>query len=435
MIAFVTLLLGLISGVYPIEVKVGGPVAAVELTLDGAPAGRITHAPWRAEVDLGPELKPHELIARALDDKGGEIARAKQWINLPRPPAEVEIVLEKGSDGTPSRAQLIWQSVDGVKPEKIALVLDGLPLKADAAGGAPLPALSLKSLHVLSADLRFPSGVTAHRDSIYGGEYGSAVSTELTAVPVRLTGRKPLPAADQLGGWLTVDGRPGSVAAVEEGAGKITVVCMPTVSELLSRLAPTQKRAMTLPVLRTLMPLGPDNHLQYLALSSSPFHDSRIPADLFQLSPPLDGSDGGMYYLLTNKRLVGEANGPRRIADAVSVAGLKAAADNHRRAVLLVLGKDVPDAFGLYDPPKVRRYLESIRVPLFVWSLYGKDAAAAQAWGPVEDVSSLARMGDAMARLRAELDAQRIVWLDGSHLPQAIALGPAAQGVELVGKP
>jgi hypothetical protein len=83
----------------------------------------------------------------------------------------------------------------------------------------------------------------------------------------------------------------------------------------------------------------------------------------------------------------------------------------------------------------VRRYLESIRVPLFVWSLYGKDAAAAQAWGPVEDVSSLARMGDAMARLRAELDAQRIVWLDGSHLPQAIALGAAAQGVELVGKP
>jgi hypothetical protein len=40
-----------------------------------------------------------------------------------------------------------------------------------------------------------------------------------------------------------------------------------------------------------------------------------------------------------------------------------------------------------------------------------------------------------MARLRAELDAQRIVWLDGSHLPQAVALGAAATGVELVGKP
>ena len=46
MIVFVTLLLGLISGSYPIEVKVSGPVVAVEFTLDGSPAGRITGPPW-----------------------------------------------------------------------------------------------------------------------------------------------------------------------------------------------------------------------------------------------------------------------------------------------------------------------------------------------------------------------------------------------------
>ncbi len=435
MIVFVTLILGLISGVYPIEVKVGGPVAAVELTLDGAAAGRITRAPWSAQVDLGPDLKPHELVARALDAEGKEIAHATQWINLPRPPAEVEIVLEKGTDGIPAQAQLIWQSVSGVKPEKIALTLDGKPLKADAAGRAALPAQSLKSLHVLSADLRFPSGVVAHRDAIYGGEYGGEVSTELTAVPLRLAAGKSLPAAERLGGWLTVDAKPASVAAVEEGEGKITVVCLPTADEILDRLAPAQKKGISIPILRTGLQLGPQNHLQYLALSSAPFHDSRIPADLFQLSPPLDWTDGGMFFLLTNKRLIDEAKGPRRIADAVSVAGLKAASENHRRAVLLVLGKETPDVFGLYDPPTVRRYLETIRVPLFVWSLYGKDAPAAKAWGPVEDVSSLARMGEAMARLRGELDAQRIVWLDGRHLPQAVALGAAAAGVELVGKP
>jgi len=434
MIAFVTLLLGLISGVYPIEVKVGGPVAAVEFTLDGAPAGRSQRAPWSAEVDLGPDLKPHELVARALDAKGGEIARATQWINLPRPPAEVEIVLEKGADGIPARAQLIWQSVDGVKPEKIDLSLDGKPLKPDAAGRAILPVLSLKSLHVLSADLAFPSGVTAHRDAIYGGEYGGEVSTELTAVPLRLAAGRSLPAADQLNGWLTVDGRPASVAAVEEGAGKITVVCLPGVDEIINRLAPAQRNGGTLKLLRTAMQLGPQNRLQYLALSSASFHDSRIPADLFQLSPPLDWTDGGMFFLLTTKRLVNEVKGPPRIADAVSVAGLKAAAENHRRAVLLVLGKETPDTHSLYDPAKVRRYLETIRVPLFVWSLYGKEAAAAKGWEPVEDVSSIARMGEAMARLRGELDAQRIVWLDGSHLPQAVALGSAAAGVELVGK-
>src|SRR4051794_31680092 len=112
MIAFVTLLLGLISGVYPIEVTVSGPVAAVESPLDGASAGRLPGPPWAARVDLGSDLRPHELVARALDAQGTEIARATQWLNLPRPPAEVEVVLENGTDGVPRTANLTWQSVN-----------------------------------------------------------------------------------------------------------------------------------------------------------------------------------------------------------------------------------------------------------------------------------------------------------------------------------
>jgi hypothetical protein len=41
------------------------------------------------------------------------------------------------------------------------------------------------------------------------------------------------------------------------------------------------------------------------------------------------------------------------------------------------------------------------------------------------------KLSAAVARLRAELDAQRIVWLEGRHLPQAIGLSTNAQGVEL----
>ncbi|HEY0555325.1 MAG TPA: hypothetical protein VGG20_13760, partial [Thermoanaerobaculia bacterium] len=63
MIAFVTLLLGLISGVYPIEVKVSGPVAAVELSLDGGTPERIEAPPWVGRVDLGSGLLPHQLVA------------------------------------------------------------------------------------------------------------------------------------------------------------------------------------------------------------------------------------------------------------------------------------------------------------------------------------------------------------------------------------
>ncbi len=444
MIAFVTLLLGLISGSYPIEVKVGGPVVAVEYTLDGAAAGRITSPPWSAWVNFGPDLRPHELVARALDARGTEIARRSQWINLPRPPAEVEIVLERNGEGVPVRAQLTWQVVNGVKPLSISLTLDGQPLKVDDAGRAVLPVRNLKSLHILTAELWFPPGVTAYRDISYGGDYGSDVSTELTAVPVRLAPGSSLPPLDQLGGWFTAGGERVSAAAVEGGPAKITAVCLPTSTEILDRLTPGRKQA---PAVLTLgstplgsaagMKLAPGDHLQYLSLSSIPFHAGRIPTDLFQISMPVD-AEGGMFQLLTRKRLISRAAAkrPLRIADAVAVAGLQATAENHRRAVLLILGREVKDT-SRYDPAAVRRYLAAVHVPLVVWSLYGPDTALARAWGPVEDVSSLARMKEAVARLRGELDRQQIVWLDGRHLPQDIALTPAATaaGLGLVATP
>ena len=39
----------------------------------------------------------------------------------------------------------------------------------------------------------------------------------------------------------------------------------------------------------------------------------------------------------------------------------------------------------------------------------------------------------AVSRLREALDSQRIVWLNGRHLPQTVALTPAAKGVEIAG--
>ncbi len=403
-------------------------------TLDGSPAGRITGPPWIVRVDLGPDLRPHQLVARALDAQGGEIARATQWINLPRPPAEVQLLLEKDADGVPQNARLTWQSVSGVKPASINLTLDGEPLTVGKAGRAALPPRDLKSLHVLTADLWFPPGVTAHQDAVYGGEYGGEVSTELTAVPVRPAAGRSLPAPDQLGGWFTAGDQPVPAAAVEEGPGKVTVVCLPTGHEIVDKLMPGQKRGMTFPNLRTQMLLGPQDGFQYMSLSSIPFHDSRVPSDLFQISPPLTWTDGGIFYLLTNKRLMNEsAARQRRIADAVAVAGLQATAENHRRAVLLVLGREIADS-SRYDPATVRRYLRTIHVPLFVWSLYGPETPSARAWGGTDDVSSLAKMEQAVNRLRTELDSQRIVWLDGRHLPQEVALGPAAGGVELAGR-
>jgi hypothetical protein len=435
MIAFVTLLLGLISGVYPIEVTVGGPVAAVEMTLDGAPAGRIEAPPWVTKINLGGNLQPHHLVARGLDAGGNEIARTEQWLNLPRPPAEVEVVLERGADGVPKTAVLTWQSVSGGKPLSVSLTLDDRPLVVGSDGRASLPATSLEELHVVTAELWFPPGLTARRDVIFGGKYGSEVATELTAVPVRLAGGAPLPPLRQLEGWFTAGGQPVAATAVEEGPGKVAAVCVPTGNEILDKLVARKNRAGLLPTLRTEMRLGPEDRFHLLSLSSIPFRGSRVPSELFQISQPLTSKDGGVFLFLTDKRMsTRDTQGERRIADAVAVAGLQATAENHRRAVVLVLGRDVEDS-SQHDPAKVRRYLESIHVPLFVWSLYGDKTKMAKEWGPVEDISSTSRLSDAVRRLRAELDRQHIVWLDGRYLPNTIALTPAAAGAEIVGTP
>jgi hypothetical protein len=430
MIAFVTLLLGLISGVYPIEVTVGGAVTAVEYRLDGALVARRDGPPWVAPVDLGSELRPQELTVVALDAGGHEIARISQWLNLPRPPAEVEIVLEKGGDGAPGAAQLAWQSVNGVKPASIGLTLDGRPLKVDGKGRALLPKTDLKVLHVVTAELWFPPGLLARKDVAYGGEYGSEVSTELTAVPIRLHDGAALPAPDALQDWFTAAGRPVSAAAVEDGPGKVIVVRVPSSREVLDKLVAPVRRP-TLPTMRAKMPLGGEDSVRFLSLSSNPFKHSRIPSELFDISRDLTPADGGLFWLLATNSMLKETKGPsRRVADAVAVAGLQAAADNRRRAVVLVLGSSVTDA-SHYAPETVRAYLDSVHVPLFVWNLYGEASPAAQSWRDSEDVSTLEKLEQAVKRLRAVLDSQRIVWLDGRHLPQSIALTPAARGVDL----
>jgi len=446
MIAFATLLLGLISGVYPIEVTVGGQVTAVEITLDGAPAGRIDGPPWVARVNLGSDLRPRELTAHGLDAEGKEIAHVTQWLNLPRPPAEVDIVLESGADGTPKAAALAWQSVSGVKPASIGLTLDGQALPVDERGRAELPPRDLKVLHVLTAELWFPPGLLARKDVVYGGEYGSEVSTELTAVPVRLHPGASLPPPEGLQGWFAAGGQPLPVAAVEDGPGKVILVRLPSGTEISSKLVPGRRGSAALSFrngglqlgtgenagsFRNEMRLGKEDKVRFLSLSSSPYKSSRVPAELFDMSRQLGYDDGGFFWYLTNSRVLADSGGrERRVTDAVAVAGLQAAAENYRRAVVLVLGRDGDDS-SRYDPDTVRRYLESIHVPLFVWSLYGPNTDAAKRWGGAEDISSFYKLSTAVTRLRKELESQRIVWLEGRHLPQSIALSGSAQGVEL----
>jgi hypothetical protein len=448
MIAFLTLLLGLIAGVYPIEVTVSGPVAAVEFVLDGTVVGRIDGPPWRAPVDLGAGLAPHELVARALDKDGNELARARQWVNLPRPAAEVEIVLEGDGSKPPASARLTWQSLTGNEPMLVQLTFDGLPLAVDAERRAKLPAYDPAVAHVLTAEVRFSPFVSARRDVAFGGEWGSQISTELTALPVHLRKGEKLPPVERLQSWFLAGGAGGSplsVAAVEEGAGLLFIVRAAAPEEIsrkvggaAGRKAPGQVTREFDRVQRYEIQLGPEDEVRFLSPTARSYRGEGIPAELFDVSRPFTSKDGGLPWMLQSSFAGSSTRDPndRRVADAVAVAGLQAMAGNRRRAVLLVLGGNPansadpanPVDTSRYDPATIRRYLEAIRVPLFVWTVEpGSPQAAAWGAGAV-DVSSRRKLLQAAKELRAELASQRIVWLEGRHLPQAVTLAPEAQG-------
>jgi hypothetical protein len=420
-IAFVTLLLGLISGVHSVEVSVSGPVARVEVQLDGAPAGTLSGAPWVQRVDFGPDLVPHELVARALDAEGREVARARQWVNLPRPPAEIALSLEGEDPAEPSAARLTWESLVAAEPRRVSLTLDGRPLAVDGAGRAPQPPLAPDVPHVLTAEVDFGPGKAARRDVVLGIE-GAEAFGELTAVPVRVRGGK-LPPPERLQGWLSAAGAPLRPVVVEDEPRQIVVVRDLLTRQFLAKMPSLALNPAPLPLER-------NERLRFI--SANPHRiGNRSTADLFNTSPDYGAMDGGLLRLLTGVGFPGESSTGQRLADAVAVAGLHAFAGTHPRAVLLVLGPEPVDA-SFYEPAAIRRYLAALHVPLHVWSLAPPAASpAAAAWGIAEDISNRTKLIAAFERLRADLESQRIVFVEGLHLPQAIRLTPAATGVEL----
>jgi hypothetical protein len=425
-IAFLSLFFGLIRGPHPVELAVDGPVAAVELLVDGKSVQTL-QAPWKTEVDFGPDLQPHEIVARALDPAGHEIGRAQEWANLPHPLARVDVMLEGDPPGPPKAVRVIWTDVKGEKPVSAVVIFDGRSLPLDASGRVPLPPHDLTSLHVLSAEIEFSGSRKVRKEVAYGGEYGSAVSTELTGVPVHVRPGTAL-TPGKLAGWLTAAGQPLPVDAVEEGPGQLYVVRSADLSEAWK--VGSKGHLFRHPNLR----LAEGDQVRFMFPYSQRFESSGEMTDLFEVSPMLDTGKMGLSDLVLRVVRAPIGGGKRRrIADAVAVAGLEAMTENRRRAILLVLSGYERDQ-GRLDPATVRRFLAAIHVPLFVWTL-DKPApeSTAAAWGRAEDVSEARNLLTAVEEIRQELASQRIVMVDGRLLPQSIRLSPAASGLELAG--
>lgn len=425
MIAFATLLLGIAFGTETIELTVGDAVTRVALVLDGREVASLEAPPWRAAIDLGPRPRPHQLIAIAFDAEGSELGRAEQWLNLPQPAAETSLVIEPRPEGG-TVARLSWESLAGVAPVRVDASFDGEPLAVSDPRAIVLPAYDDAALHFLRIELFFSETVSALVERTLGGTYTDSVATELTAIPIE-TADGDAPAAAALAGRLTAAGRPLSPVAIEDDGPAIVVLVVdrqvfPRLQTLIAnRLSTLQRSAGP-----GWLALDRRHRLRFLWPVPQRQAGAARAYDLFNLSETFDAGVDGVFFLMRNvQRPLYVDRGAQRLADAVANAGLEADSRRRVRAVVLVLGAEPEDA-SLLRPEQVRPYLADLQVPLVVWSTDARPAAGP--WGEPRSIANPLRLEGAVKDLVARLRRQHIVWVEGTHLPQDIALGSAEAG-------
>ncbi len=434
LVAFASLWLGIVTGTVPVELLVPPETARVEVFLDGSPAGALAAPPWSLPVDLGDEIAPHELVAVAMDAEGAEIGRARQWLNLPRPAAVLEVTLA----ATPEAggvARVAWAAPAGAAPLLVRASFDERALPVAEPSAVPLPPYDPEVPHLLRVEAVFPGEVSASRELVLGGALAEELSFELTGVPVLLSERR--------GGGEDIEVWAGDQAlaplAVEEGLADLVVVVDPGAQPELAAMAQEARRRTpslaggmrSVPGMvdgRFVAPLPEEVRLRVLSPAPSRHAHAGVRFELFAHGPELRARDGGLLYHLLRHVAPPEPGTDPRLADAVAVAALEAAQETRRRGVLLILGPGPREA-SHYPAMAVRRYLERLRVPLTVWTTGGRRRAEPPAaWGESERVGSLAALERAARRLADRLERQRIVWVAGAHLPQALTASPGLAG-------
>lgn len=428
MIEFVTLFLGIAFGVHTIELSAAPGVARIELYVDGTRTGWMA-APWTATIDLGSEIAPRELVAVALDADGKRIGEARQWVNRATSEAEARFVLTRDRAGRVTAARLVWRCPASPDPPAISASFDGRPIEVEDPERIPVPTHSAGAAHLLLADLTFAGGLTATAIAGFGGTRSDETHRELSALPVRLSRGARLPRPDRMDGWFESHGRPLRVAAVEDGPAEVVFVMAGKVRQDFERLAAEDFHPWPWPRSR---PLGLPAASRFRFMTTTPrvVVESRAVTRIFPVSEEYTPADDS-FLRLGKRAFLDEVPSPPRIAETVATSALAATRRERRRAVVLLLGSEAEDASDL-DAPRVRRYLSRIRVPLHVWRVSTGESGVIGDWPGAADASTIDGLGRAFEVLRADLESQRIVWVEGSVVPSAIEVSPKAAGVVAV---
>ena len=434
-IVFLTLFLGIVSGTQPLVLEVTGPVRSVRVLFGGREVALMKNPPWETRLDIGADLTPRELTAIGFDKDGDEVARVSQIVNLPRPTAEFDIIVDQAD------VSLRWRHLMNQQPEHATITLDDKPLVVDEHLHAKLPKINRERTHILASEIRFPDGFVARRETVLEAALSASAETQLTPIGLRDTGKGHPRSWD---GCITrVDGKPVRMAAVEKPSALVIAVRDPyPPTGLPSPLEKwlTEQRKTPNWSIRNTTEFDRTTGARIMWAVSQQFSNAEGTADLFEATSEFNAasdyasSNGNVLFMLFTD-YTGEAkeDAPRQFTDAVAIAGIRAVTAAQRRAVVYVLSS-TEDA-SKNSPAAVRRYLDALGVPLFIWSRVGPFPSIASIWGPVDDISTYAKLSAATARVRNALDEQRIGWVAVDPLEALHLKASPRCGIETLARP
>ena len=437
MIEFVTLLLGLVTGMQSVELSVDERVTRVELQLDGEPIESRREPPWLFDCDFGDELAPHELTAIAYGADGQETARVRQWINLPRDRVEARLALDRRT-GAPATARLIWSALDHIRPASVEVTFDGQPLPAEDLQAIVLPPHDSASLHFLRAELVFSPSERTYAELVFGGTYGDEVSTELTAVVLAADKKPPRP--EQMEGWLAKRGRPLQVVAVDKGPANLLFIREKSVTTLEGLQLIYEKKMWHKASARRpqigIDVVGDNDRVRFVFPTTGRRQpvvgQGRASWSIEQVPVSLDVADYGPLFDILTDAFFPDQDLPtseQQLADAVAIGGVVAASGDQRRMLVLIRSFEGKDT-SRFSPAEVEAYLRQLRVPFQVWTITPEAAEPPPpVWGNERDVSQIRTLRRALSDLRKALESQVVVWVEGAHLTHEIELTGKAVGL------
>ena len=448
MVEFLTLFLGLVAGPQEIAVSVSDEVSRVELRLDHELVAELRAPDWKGDLDFGARPAPRWLEAVAFDATGRELARTRQALNVPRPTAEASLLVRREqNDAARYVGQLVWEDALGGRLSFVDFALDSRPYEVERPERFPLPDPGTGRASLLEADLAFSSGTEASAQTVYGAPGLEVVGAELTAVPLRSRRRA---SAAQLERYLLGPDGTLDVVGTEREASSLIVVKGDGVSDALlamntpfgdpdehSSSTPVQRTTLTYtreittdaaadaPNRRwTALPFPPRQSLVVMRPYARQRTGRSVDLELFAVSPSIARPKGGLLWLLNTDVEVPGLDPTVRLADAVAVAGLKAAEHNRRRAVLVVL-ETVPQDGSRIRFDAALEYLASLGVPVHVWQLV-EDPREELVHPSAQAIRTYRQLRRAYEELQADFSSQRTAWVAGRYLPHEIDLAAGA---------